>query len=68
MNKNIFFTLTAICILTHIARTIYEILKHRKLLIPDKRSFIIVFTNMMVLWVSWFLLCSMDEFRVDCLF
>lgn len=65
MNKNIFFTLTAICILTHIARTIYEILKHRKLLIPDKRSFIIVFTNMIVLWVSWFLLCSKDEFLVD---
>lgn len=65
MNRNIFFLLTALCILAHIVRTVYEILKHRKLLIPDKHSFIIVFTNMMVLWISWFLLCSMDDYRIE---
>jgi protein-S-isoprenylcysteine O-methyltransferase Ste14 len=65
MNRNIFFLLTALCILTHIVRTVYEILKHRKLLIPDKHSFIIVFTNMILLWISWFLLCSMDEYRIE---
>jgi protein-S-isoprenylcysteine O-methyltransferase Ste14 len=65
MNRNIFFLLTVVCILTHIVRTVYEILKHRKLFIPDKHSFIIVFTNMIVLWISWFILCSMDEYRIE---
>lgn len=65
MNKNMFVILTGICVLTHIVRTVYEILKHRKRLVPDKYSFIVVFTNMIVLWVSWFLLCSKDEFRID---
>jgi protein-S-isoprenylcysteine O-methyltransferase Ste14 len=65
MNKNIFFLLTAVCILTHIVRTVYEILKHRKLLIPGRYSFFIVFANMIVLWISWFILCSMDEYRFE---
>jgi len=65
MKNNLFFILTGICIFTHIVRTIYEILKHRKRLVPDKHSFIIVFINMIVLWISWFLLCSMDAFRIE---
>jgi protein-S-isoprenylcysteine O-methyltransferase Ste14 len=65
MKNDLFFMLTGICILTHIVRTIYEILKHRKRLVPDKHSFIIVFTNMMLLWISWFLLCSLDFFRIE---
>jgi protein-S-isoprenylcysteine O-methyltransferase Ste14 len=65
MKYNLFFILTGICIFTHIVRTIYEILKHRKRLIPDKHSFIIVFINMIVLWISWFLLCSLDAFHID---
>jgi len=64
MKNNLYFILTGICIFTHIVRTIYEILKHRKRVVPDKHSFIIVFMNMMVLWISWFLLCSMDPFRL----
>jgi len=65
MKNDLFYILTGICIFTHIVRTIYEILKHRKRLAPGKRSFIVVFTNMIVLWISWFLLCSMDAFHVD---
>jgi protein-S-isoprenylcysteine O-methyltransferase Ste14 len=65
MKNDLFYILTGICIFTHIVRTIYEILKHRKRLAPGKRSFIVVFTNMIVLWISWFLLCSMDTFRVE---
>jgi len=65
MKNNLFFILTGICIFTHIVRTVYEILKHRKRLVPDKRSFIVVFFNMITLWVSWFLLCSMDPFRME---
>ena len=65
MKNDLFFILTGICVFTHIVRTIYEILKHRKRLVPDKHSFIVVFTNMIVLWISWFLLCSMDAFHVE---
>jgi protein-S-isoprenylcysteine O-methyltransferase Ste14 len=65
MKSGLFFILTGICIFTHIIRTIYEILKHRKRLVPDKRSFIIVLINMMLLWISWFLLCSMDPVRLE---
>jgi protein-S-isoprenylcysteine O-methyltransferase Ste14 len=65
MKSNFFLFLTVICILAHFVRTIYEILKHRKRLVPDKHSFIIVFINMIVLWISWFLLCSLDPYRME---
>ena len=65
MKSNLFFILTGICIFTHIVRTIYEILKYTKRIVPDKNSFIVVFTNMAVLWITWFLLCSMDTFCID---
>lgn len=65
MKNNLFFILTGICIFTHIVRTIYEILKHRKRLVPDKRSFIVVFINMITLWVSWFLLCNVDASHME---
>jgi protein-S-isoprenylcysteine O-methyltransferase Ste14 len=28
-------------------------------------SFIIIFTNMIILWVSWILLCSYDIYKID---
>jgi protein-S-isoprenylcysteine O-methyltransferase Ste14 len=65
MKNYLFLILAGICICAHIVRTIYEILKHRKRLVPDKYSFIIVFINMILLWVSWFLLCSVDPFRLE---
>jgi protein-S-isoprenylcysteine O-methyltransferase Ste14 len=34
-------------------RTIYEILKHKQVLVPNKLSFILMFINMILLWVSW---------------
>jgi protein-S-isoprenylcysteine O-methyltransferase Ste14 len=64
MEKSRFITLIILCFLTHIIRTIYEILKHRQILNPGKLSFVIILTNMMVLWVSWFVLCSQDIYRV----
>lgn len=58
MNDRLFFYLVLLCIITHIIRTIYEIVKHKKKLKPGKLSFAIIFTNMILLWTSWFLLCS----------
>ena len=59
-----FFILVFVCIMTHIIRSTYEILKHKKILQPTGLSFIIVFINMALLWVSWFALCSLDEFKI----
>jgi len=64
MNHNLFFILVLICIITHVVRSVYEVLKHKKLLKPGKLSFVIIFTNMAVLWVSWFALCSQDIYKI----
>lgn len=65
MNHNLFFILVLICTFTHVVRTVYEVLKHKKLLVPGKLSFVIVFTNMALLWMSWFALCSQDIYKIQ---
>jgi protein-S-isoprenylcysteine O-methyltransferase Ste14 len=65
MFKNPFLLLVIICTTTHIIRTIYEVLKHKKIIIPNKVSFVLMFTNMLLLWVSWVLLCRFDNHRID---
>ena len=60
MNNQMFLPLVSLCIITHIVRLIYEILKHKKLIKASRISFVIIFTNMLLLWTSWFLLCSFD--------
>ena len=55
-----FLPLVYLCIITHIVRLIYEILKHKKLIKASRISFVIIFSNMLLLWTSWFLLCSFD--------
>jgi len=32
---------------------------------PSRKSFAIIFTNMMLLWISWFGLCSLDSYTVE---
>lgn len=58
--KDKYLYLAAVCVITHAVRTVYEILKHKKIITPGRTSFIIIFANMTVLWVSWFLMCSAD--------
>jgi protein-S-isoprenylcysteine O-methyltransferase Ste14 len=65
MRKELFFTLVIVCILTHIVRTVYEILKHKLVLKASKLSFVIIFINMILLWVSWILLCRYDIYKTD---
>ena len=60
-----FISLLVLCLLTHIIRTIYEVLKHKKMLVPNKISFVIIFTNMAVLWPSWIALCSSDIYTIN---
>ena len=63
--KNMFFALVGVCLITHIIRLVYELLKHRKLIIPCKVSFVIILIDMLLLWTSWFALCSLDEYKID---
>jgi protein-S-isoprenylcysteine O-methyltransferase Ste14 len=65
MNINWFFILVFVCVIAHLIRLIYEILKHKKLLKASKLTFVIVFTDMALLWISWFLLCSLDIYKID---
>ena len=64
MKKDIFILLVIVCITTHIVRATYEILKHKKMIKATKLSFLIVFTNMVLLWISWFGLCIFDAKRI----
>ena len=63
--KELFFVLVLVCLFTHIVRSVYEILKYKQILKPGKLSFVIIFINMVLLWMSWFLLCSLDIYRID---
>jgi protein-S-isoprenylcysteine O-methyltransferase Ste14 len=60
MKNELFIALVILCIITHIVRTVYEILKHKQAIKPDRMSFIIVFADMLLLWASWFGLCLLD--------
>jgi protein-S-isoprenylcysteine O-methyltransferase Ste14 len=65
MNDQPFFIAAAVCILTHIIRSVYEILKHKNKVKADKLTFAIIFSNMMLLWISWFALCSFDKHTIQ---
>jgi protein-S-isoprenylcysteine O-methyltransferase Ste14 len=65
MDQNLFFVSAIVCLTTHIIRSVYEILKHREIIKAGKLSFVIMFTNMLLLWVSWFIICSNDIYRID---
>jgi protein-S-isoprenylcysteine O-methyltransferase Ste14 len=65
MDKKIFLALVTVCVITHIIRLTYEVLKHRNILKANKFTFVIMFINMMLLWVSWIALCRYDISRID---
>ena len=58
-----FNILVLLCVVANIIRLGYEVLKHKKLLVPNRISFVIILTSMLVLWFSWYLLCSLDPSR-----
>ncbi|MBN1145588.1 MAG: hypothetical protein JXA72_14260 [Bacteroidales bacterium] len=64
MDKNQFYLLVAVCIAAHVIRTIYEILKHKKVIRATKLTFVIVFITMFLLWGSWFGLCTDDPNKI----
>ncbi len=65
METRTFFILLILSVMTHIVRSIYEILKHKKILVPNKTTFTIIFSNMSLLWTSWIALCRCDIYKID---
>jgi protein-S-isoprenylcysteine O-methyltransferase Ste14 len=65
MEYVLFPVLVVMCISAHIVRTVYEFVKHKKLLEPSKLSFVIILIDMVILWMSWFLLNSLDPHRIE---
>jgi protein-S-isoprenylcysteine O-methyltransferase Ste14 len=65
MDKALFFSLVLVCVITHMVRTVYEIFKYKKIIHPGKISFMIILTNMLLLWMSWFLQCSHDIYLIN---
>jgi protein-S-isoprenylcysteine O-methyltransferase Ste14 len=65
MGKTLFFELVIVCAVTHIIRSIYEMLKHKKVLAASNLSFMIMFINMLILWGSWVFLCSLDTYKMN---
>jgi protein-S-isoprenylcysteine O-methyltransferase Ste14 len=65
MENKTFLFWVVICIITHVIRSIYEILKHKRFLKPNRLTFVIMFINMVVLWMSWFALCAHDIYRIE---
>ena len=61
----LFILFLTLCILAHIIRTTYELLKIRNKINSENRIvFILIFSNMVVLWISWFNLCQADPYKI----
>jgi protein-S-isoprenylcysteine O-methyltransferase Ste14 len=60
MADGIFLALVAACILAYLSRGAYEILKDKGLLRPNGSTFLVMFANMALLWLSWGFVCGLD--------
>ncbi|MGE5447657.1 MAG: methyltransferase family protein [Bacteroidales bacterium] len=65
MREKIFLIAVIVCIICHMIRLIYELLKHKKMIKANRASFVIIFTNMAILWVSWVIVCIYDTHRIE---
>jgi protein-S-isoprenylcysteine O-methyltransferase Ste14 len=63
---NYYYVFVVLFLVSLTLRSTYEVLKEMRKIDPENRIiFGIIFSVMMMLWASWFALCSMDPFRVD---
>jgi len=65
MDEVLFPVLVAVCIVTHLVRAVYEVLKHTQKVRATRSTFLVMFANMALLWVSWCLLCGLDPRGID---
>jgi len=64
MNSN-YLVLFIICLICHVLRSLYEILKYYNKVSPsNKIVFSLVFVNMCFLWMSWFMMCELDPVKL----
>ena len=62
----LFILFLVLSIVTHAIRTTYELLKIKNKLNPEsKQLFIFIFSNMAILWISWFGLCANDPYAAS---
>ncbi len=54
-----------ICVAAHAIRTTYEVLKHRKIVRPNRITFAIILPVMLLLWASWMSASSTDILPLD---
>jgi protein-S-isoprenylcysteine O-methyltransferase Ste14 len=60
-----FYLFLTVGFITHIIRSIFEILKLKKIINPESRSlYIFMFCNMALLWISWFIMCPFDPYKL----
>jgi protein-S-isoprenylcysteine O-methyltransferase Ste14 len=53
-----------ICLTSHFIRSLYEILKYKNKVSPaNKFVFSLIFVNMCLLWMSWFIMCEFDPIK-----
>ncbi len=63
---NIFYILLSVGIISHVVRTVYEVLKIKGRVNPEnKLVFAVMFIFMVVLWASWFGMCDLDPVKMN---
>lgn len=65
MDGKIFLISLIVCILCNIVRFTYEILKHTKIIKANQITLMIIFPIMVLLWISWVLLCIYDPHHIE---
>jgi protein-S-isoprenylcysteine O-methyltransferase Ste14 len=64
--KNPYYLFLAIFVCGVLTRNLYEILKKAgRVDLESKLQFASIFSVMMALWISWFLMCPLDPYRLE---
>lgn len=60
-----YLILFLVCLICHLFRSLYEILKYKNKVSPaNKIVFALVFINMCLLWMSWFMMSEVDPVKI----
>lgn len=65
MADNEYFFLMAVTTTSFFIRTVYEILRLKKIISPHKKLSAFILFDMLLLWSSWFALCEMNVNRMQ---
>lgn len=61
MNNKLFLLLIILFLVTNIVRLVYEVLKYRKQIVTNRIIYICIFFDMIIMFISWYILCSIDN-------